>query len=76
MPKLIITIDDTVDDLTAAYCVAKVIHQWRISQSRNGGSYCFCTTFKNGVRVYAERTTGGADTFRVAKTPVAKPAKP
>lgn len=67
MPKMIITIDDTVDDLTAAFCVAQVVRQGRISESKNGRCYCFLTTFKNGVRVYAERTGAGTDTFRVGK---------
>lgn len=67
MPRMVITIDDTVDDLTAAYCVLKVIEQGKISESKNGRCYCFVTTFKNGVRVYAERTKTGADTFRVGK---------
>ena len=76
MPKLIITVDDTVDDLSAAYYVMKVIQQGRISESKNGRCYCFVTTFKNGVRVNAERTAGGADTFRVANPSRAKPVKP
>ena len=67
MPRMIVTIDDTVDDLTAAYAVLKVIQQGKISESKNGRCYCFVTTFKNGVRVYAERTKTGADTFRVGK---------
>ena len=76
MPKLIITVDDTVDDLSAAYYVMKVIQQGRISESRNGRCYCFATTFKDGGQVLAERTAGGADTFRVANPSRAKPVKP
>lgn len=76
MSKLIITIDDTVDDLTAAYYVMKVIQQGRISESRNGRCYCFATTFKDGGQVLAERTAAGTDTFWVSKTPGANAVKP
>ena len=76
MPKLIITIDDTVDDLNAAYYVMKVIQQGRLSETKNGRCYCFITTFTNGVRVCCNRTKAGADTFWVSKTPDANAVKP
>ena len=67
MPKMIITIDDTVDDLTAAYAVLKVVQHGRISENKNGRSYCFVTTFKDGVKVAADLTPSKTDTFRVCK---------
>lgn len=67
MPKMTTTIDDTVDDLTAAYAVLKVVQQGRISENKNGRCYCFVTTFKNGVKVFADRTKSGTDTFKVMK---------
>lgn len=67
MPRMTITIDDTVDDLTAAWAVTNVIKQGRISENKNGRCYCFVTIFKNDVKVYADRTKSGTDTFKVMK---------
>ena len=68
MSRMVITVDaDDVSDLNALYYALKVVQQGRVSESKNGPCYCFVTTFKNGVRVCAERTKNGTDTFRVGK---------
>lgn len=64
--KFKITNKSSATDIAAMYYVLKVVEQGRISESRNGPCYCFCTTFKNGAHVFAERTKNGTDTFVVS----------
>ena len=67
MNKIFITVFGDLTEAQALYRCANVASEGRISQSANGPCYAFVTTFENGIKVYAERTKAGTDTFRVWK---------
>jgi hypothetical protein len=65
MSKIIVTTDG-VTDQEALYYALKVVNDGFVSNDNT--QYCFLTTFKNGARVYADKTKSGTHTFRVWKT--------
>jgi hypothetical protein len=54
--------DTVLDDVSAMYYVMKVVQGGRVSGK---DQYCYLTTFKNGIHVYAHRTKRGTDVFRI-----------
>ena len=67
MKKVSIEFDDArIDHFTAMLYVDKVIRGGRVSENN---SYCAATIFNSDVRVYARRTKGGTDVFRVHVPP-------
>lgn len=64
--RVILNIEDDINVIDAIKCVETVISSGRISSY--GKSYCCCTTFHNGLVVYANLTKTGNDIFRVQKT--------
>ena len=65
MGRIIVNIEDGIDNIEALKHVGMVISDGRISD--NGKCYCYCTVFKNGPEVYANRTKGGTDVFKVCR---------
>lgn len=68
MSKLIIHTGEGVSDALALRLVRKVVEGGRVSAGDK--CYCFVTvlnTEQGEARVYADRTRGGSDTFRVWK---------
>lgn len=65
MRKITIEIDDDIEDLGALWATLNVVRYGRVSD--NGRQYCFVTTFKDGVEVFARRTRAGTDVFHVVR---------
>lgn len=63
MSRIIINYDDNVDIKDAMLTVLEVTEMGRISDC--GNSFCLATKFLNGIRVLADRTKNGTDTFKV-----------
>lgn len=61
--KINITIENDVELISALLSVARVIEQGKISDS--GKKYCYVTTFKDGIGIYADTLKSGNLTFRV-----------
>lgn len=68
--RIIIEIkDDSVSEEKALRYVTHVVSQGRISKTKGVPQYCFLTTFKGGIRVYArEKYKTKADSFVVSKS--------
>jgi hypothetical protein len=60
--RITITVADDVTDLIALDYVRLVVAHGRVSY---GNTYCFATTFPDGVVVAAHRTRTGSDAFHV-----------
>lgn len=67
MNKILITNHSDLTEAQVLYRCAQVATKGRVSESIDGPCFCFVTTFSDGSTVYAERTKGGADTFRVTR---------
>jgi hypothetical protein len=67
MSKIIIKIDDEVDEIRAMEMIRKVIGMGRVSETKYGATFCFVTSFKDRSHVYCDRTKTGTDTIRVSK---------
>jgi len=57
-------LDGCADDGTALAAVLAVVKLGRISDA----SYCYATTFKQGIAVEARITRTGSDSFRIVST--------
>lgn len=66
MKRIIINHDDNVSINEAILTVYEVIKIGRIS-GINKDIFCYCTTFKDGTHVFANKTKNGTDTFRVER---------
>lgn len=63
--RIIINVEDDIAPAVAAYRVASVVGEGRVSG--NGECYCYATTFTDGAAVYAVRRKSGTDVFYVRK---------
>ena len=59
MQKIIITSNVNEPDDKTLLRVLKVIEQGLISEIKSGKCYCFATSWKDGVVVYAQKTKSG-----------------
>jgi len=55
MEKLIIENRTELLMADVIYLVARVISGGKISKTSKGKQYCFCTTFSNGIVIYADK---------------------
>ena len=67
MNKIIIKIDDSIDELTAMAAVTQVMKMGRVSETKHGQSFCFATLFENGLVVYCDKSKTGTDIIRVSR---------
>lgn len=65
--RIIITIDDNeITDTQALDYVQMVMYGGKVSKYQGTPQYCFVTTFKNGVKVYArDKKNINTDSFVV-----------
>ena len=63
--RMNITIADAVADIDAIFAVRIVVLNGRISG--DGDTYCYVTSFGDGLTVLADRTRKGNDTIKVVK---------
>lgn len=54
-----------ISDTKAVELVSIVVKQGLISNGTYGEQYCFMTTFKDDIRVWASKTKNGTHTFDV-----------
>ena len=70
MNRYIIRVHDDIDAQTALVRVGRVISEGRVSAGPRGLSYCWLTTFNDGISVSADRNKA-SDRFVVWKKPEA-----
>ena len=65
MKRINIKIRDGIPELQAISAILEVIKMGRVSGDND--TYCYVTTFKHGIVVFAGKTRAGHDTFDVRR---------